>query len=145
MTGQRVSLYRTALGEVVLGDSLDVLRSLNAESVDLVLTSPPFALLREKTYGNADQAGYVDWLCQFAPLVHRVLKPTGSYVIDLGGAYQRGKPACGRFRISARGGVFLAQPEQAAFPYRVGQQAQNQGQGYRQHRLVAQQDGMAQC
>jgi hypothetical protein len=44
-------------------------------------------LLREKTYGNADQAGYVDWLCQFAPLVHRVLKSTGSYVIDLGGAY----------------------------------------------------------
>jgi site-specific DNA-methyltransferase (cytosine-N4-specific) len=85
-------LFRTARGEAIVGDSLDVLGALDPESVDLVLTSPPFALLRQKSYGNADQAEYVDWLCRFAPLVHRVLKPTGSYVIDLGGAYQRGKP-----------------------------------------------------
>jgi DNA modification methylase len=92
MDGQSHVLFRTILGEAVVGDSLGVLSSLDAESVDLVLTSPPFALLRKKTYGNVDQAEYVDWLCQFAPLVHRALKPTGSYVVDLGGAYQRGKP-----------------------------------------------------
>ena len=92
MGNQSLVLFRTALGEAMVGDSLDLLGSLDAESVDLVLTSPPFALLRQKKYGNADQSDYVDWLCQFAPLVHRVLKPTGSYVIDLGGAYQRGKP-----------------------------------------------------
>ena len=91
--GERpVVSFRTGLGEAVGGDALDVLGSFDAESVDLVLTSPPFALLRKKAYGNADQAEYVDWLCQFAPLVHRVLKSTGSYVVDLGGAYQRGKP-----------------------------------------------------
>src|SRR4051794_25055633 len=82
--------YRTRLGEAVCGNSLDVLGAIDEESVDLVVTSPPFALLRKKTYGNADQDGYVDWLCRFAPLVHRILKPTGSYVIDLGGAYRRG-------------------------------------------------------
>ncbi len=92
MGNQSLVLFRTSLGEAMVGDSLDLLGSLDAESVNLVLTSPPFALLRQKTYGNADQSDYVDWLCQFAPLVHRVLKPTGSYVIDLGGAYQRGKP-----------------------------------------------------
>jgi DNA modification methylase len=92
IVNQPTILFRTRWGEAMCGDSLDVLGSLDAESVDLVLTSPPFALLRQKTYGNADQAEYVDWLCRFAPLIRRVLKPTGSYVIDLGGAYQRGKP-----------------------------------------------------
>lgn len=85
-------LYRTPLGRAVVGDALDVLAGLPDESVDLVVTSPPFALLRQKTYGNADQAEYVDWLCRFAPPVRRVLKPTGSYVLDLGGAYERGRP-----------------------------------------------------
>ncbi len=87
-----MTLFRTRFGDAVCGDSLAVLESLDDESIDLVVTSPPFALLRKKTYGNADQAEYVDWLCRFAPLVHRILKSTGSYVIDLGGAYQRGKP-----------------------------------------------------
>jgi DNA modification methylase len=86
------AMYRTALGQAMVGDSLDVLRDLPAESVDLVVTSPPFALLRQKTYGNAAQAEYVDWLCRFAPLVHRALKATGSYVLDLGGAYERARP-----------------------------------------------------
>jgi len=58
----------------------------------LVVTSPPFALLREKEYGNHDQLAYVEWLCSFGPELRRVLKPTGSFVVDLGGAYQRGIP-----------------------------------------------------
>ncbi len=85
-------VFRARLGDSVVGDSLDVLDTMEAETVDLVVTSPPFALLREKTYGNAAQSEYVEWLCRFAPPIRRVLKPTGSYVIDLGGAYQRGRP-----------------------------------------------------
>lgn len=84
--------YRTPHGVAAVGDSLEVLAELASESVDLVVTSPPFALLRQKSYGNAEQGEYVEWLCRFAPLVHRVLKPTGSYVLDLGGSYQRGRP-----------------------------------------------------
>jgi site-specific DNA-methyltransferase (cytosine-N4-specific) len=61
-------------------------------SVDLVVTSPPFALLRQKAYGNVDQAEYVDWLVSFAPLIRRILKDSGSFVLDLGGAYRRGVP-----------------------------------------------------
>lgn len=86
------SVFSTSNGEAIVGDSMEVLATLEPESVDLVMTSPPFALLREKDYGNLDQSEYVDWLCAFAPLVRRVLKPTGSYVIDLGGAYRRGVP-----------------------------------------------------
>ena len=96
--------FRTEYGDAIVGDSMDVLRDLPAESVDLVVTSPPFALLREKAYGNLDQGKYVDWLLDFAPLVHRVLKSTGSYVIDLGGAYQRGVPVRSvyQFRVLLR-------------------------------------------
>jgi site-specific DNA-methyltransferase (cytosine-N4-specific) len=72
--------------------SEDYLPTLEEDSVDLVVTSPPFALLRQKAYGNHDQHAYVDWLAAFGPLVRRVLKPTGSFVLDLGGAYQRGVP-----------------------------------------------------
>jgi site-specific DNA-methyltransferase (cytosine-N4-specific) len=92
MVGESKAVFRTKWGEALRGDSHDILSSLDDESVDLFVTSPPFALLRKKSYGNADQADYVDWLCRFAPLIRRILKPTGSYVVDLGGAYQRGKP-----------------------------------------------------
>ncbi|HEV3437851.1 MAG TPA: site-specific DNA-methyltransferase [Gemmata sp.] len=80
-----------------------------------MVTSPPFALLRQKSYGNTDQAGYLDWLCQFAPLIHRVLKPTGSYAIDLGGAYERSRPVRSlyQFRVLLKHvdelGFFLAE------------------------------------
>ena len=85
-------LYTTQWGRAYTGDSLELLPALPAESVDLVMTSPPFALLRQKDYGNEDQSAYVNWLLQFAEPVKRVLKPTGSFVLDLGGAYMRGRP-----------------------------------------------------
>ena len=85
-------IYRTRFGRTVLTRAEDYLPTMPANSVDLVVTSPPFALLRQKAYGNLDQADYVDWLASFGPLVRRVLKDTGSFVIDLGGAYQRGVP-----------------------------------------------------
>jgi site-specific DNA-methyltransferase (cytosine-N4-specific) len=85
--------YFTGLGSAYCGDSLDLLAAIPDESVDLVMTSPPFALLRKKEYGNEDQDSYVDWLLQFGKLVLQKLKPQGSFVLDLGGAYIRGKPA----------------------------------------------------
>ena len=86
------SFYTTPYGVAYLGDSLCLLEELEADSIDLVMTSPPFALQREKSYGNVDQAEYVDWLLAFCKKVHRVLAPRGSFVIDLGGAYQKGRP-----------------------------------------------------
>ncbi len=84
--------YTTSLGEAWIGDSLELLAQLEDESVNLVMTSPLFALLRPKEYGNKDEASYVDWLAEFAALVMRKLKPDGSFVLDLGGAYMRGTP-----------------------------------------------------
>lgn len=84
--------YSTNRGAAHHGDSLELLGHLPDDSVDLVMTSPPFALLREKEYGNRSQADYVEWLAGFAKLVRQKLKPTGSFVVDLGGAYERGVP-----------------------------------------------------
>lgn len=58
-----------------------------------IITSPPFALQRKKEYGNESQAECVAWLGQFAKLVHSKLKDTGSFVLDLGGAYEKGVPS----------------------------------------------------
>src|SRR5437867_4332320 len=85
--------YSTELGSAIVGDSRQLLAELDDDSVDLVITSPPFALQRQKAYGNVEQVEYVDWLTEFARLVYRKLKPTGGFVIDFGGAYQKGVPA----------------------------------------------------
>jgi len=85
-------LYMTCNGTAYVGDALELLQGLSDGSVDLVLTSPPFALQRKKKYGNVDQDEYVDWLLSFAVDVKRVLKETGSFVLDLGGAYCMERP-----------------------------------------------------
>lgn len=84
--------YRTKFGECVQGDSLAVLHTLQDNSIDLIVTSPPFSLQRHKNYGEVEQHEYVDWLLQFGAAAHSKLKETGSFVIDLGGAYQKGIP-----------------------------------------------------
>jgi site-specific DNA-methyltransferase (cytosine-N4-specific) len=82
--------YTTAWGECYEADALDVLRKLPSGSVALVLTSPPFALRRRKAYGNVDASEYVEWFWPFAVEIHRVLDDEGSFVFDLGGAWNRG-------------------------------------------------------
>jgi DNA modification methylase len=85
-------LYRTHLGKAIVGDALRLLKQVPDNTIDLVMTSPPFALQRKKEYGNKDQDEYVDWLLVFTKEVYRVIKDSGSFVIDLGGAYKKGKP-----------------------------------------------------
>ncbi len=89
---EKFQVYWTQYGLQVSADSLEILNFLPEESIDLIVTSPPFALLRQKSYGNEDQTAYVEWLTKFGQAALRVLKSTGSFVLDLGGAYQRGKP-----------------------------------------------------
>jgi site-specific DNA-methyltransferase (cytosine-N4-specific) len=84
--------YLTDMGAAFCGDSLELLSRLPDESVNLVVTSPPFALQRKKEYGNKDQDEYIEWLTKFAILVYQKLKYDGSFVLDLGGAYEKGKP-----------------------------------------------------
>lgn len=87
-----MSGYRTLFGRCIQGDSLKVLQELDDDCIDLIVTSPPFSLQRHKSYGEVGQNEYVDWLLQFGKAAFRKLKDTGSFVIDLGGAYTKGNP-----------------------------------------------------
>lgn len=84
--------YTTAFGAMVCGDAATGMAALPADSVDLIVTSPPYALHFKKEYGNADKAAYVEWFRPFASQMHRVLKPEGSFVLNIGGSYNRGAP-----------------------------------------------------
>ena len=85
-------VYVTELGRAYLGDSLELMKCLPNESVNLVLTSPPFALTSKKEYGNKDAGEYVDWFLPFASEIRRILAEDGSFVLDLGGTYLPGHP-----------------------------------------------------
>jgi len=107
--------YFTSRGAAYIGDSRELLEELPDASVDLVVTSPPFALQRQKEYGNLDQDEYIDWFLEFARIVQRKLRDSGSFVVDFGGAYMAGVPARSlyNFRVLIRMvdelGFFLAE------------------------------------
>lgn len=84
--------YITEYGQAYCDDSLVFLPTLPDNSINLAFVSPPFALLRSKEYGNKNQKEYIQWFMEFAKLVFKKLRSDGSFVIDLGGAYQKGKP-----------------------------------------------------
>ncbi|MCL5962554.1 MAG: site-specific DNA-methyltransferase [Chloroflexi bacterium] len=84
--------YETSLGKAFLGDSLDVLREVADDSISLVMTSPPYALTFKKEYGNVDASEYVRWFLPYGKEFFRVLKPDGSFVLDIGGTWNKGKP-----------------------------------------------------
>jgi len=85
-------LYRTTHGAAFLGDSQELLARVPTGSVNLVFTSPPYALHFKKEYGNADKRDYVRWFIPFATQILRVLKDDGSFVLNIGGSYNQGTP-----------------------------------------------------
>ena len=87
-----VPAYTTSLGAAYVGDSIDLMQALPTASVDLVVTSPPYALEFQKEYGNASKADYVEWLRPFGEQIRRVLKDEGSFVLNIGGSYNPGHP-----------------------------------------------------
>ncbi len=76
--------FSTQRGSIYQGDSVKLMKSIvDDESVDLIFTSPPFGLIDQKSYGNERDAAYLRWFRRFAREFHRVLKPSGSLVIDI--------------------------------------------------------------
>ncbi len=84
--------YQTKLGAAYLGDSLKLMTELPDDSVDLICTSPPFALVIKKEYGNVDADEYLEWFEPYAKQFYRILKPKGSLAIDIGGSWVKGYP-----------------------------------------------------
>ena len=86
------NFFKTKLGRMYLGDALELMSVMDDHSVDLIMTSPPFGLVRKKDYGNVDADQYLDWFRPFAKEFRRVLKNSGSMVIDIGGSWIPGQP-----------------------------------------------------
>lgn len=85
-------IYTTKMGKAYCADSLKGLPEIAPASVDLVITSPPYGLHFKKEYGNVDQEKYVEWFLPFAQEIKRVLKPVGSFVLNIGGSWMPSVP-----------------------------------------------------
>nr|WP_200873635.1 site-specific DNA-methyltransferase [Candidatus Magnetobacterium casensis] len=77
-----VEAQQTTL-RLIKGDSAKVLRTLPADSADLIVTSPPYANQRKSTYGGIDADRYVEWFMPIADGLQGVLKPTGSFILNI--------------------------------------------------------------
>jgi site-specific DNA-methyltransferase (cytosine-N4-specific) len=119
-TGRARIAYKTSLGKAVQAKAEIALAKpryakLLNQQVDLIFTSPPFPLNRKKKYGNEQGDTYVDWLANFAPLFKNVLKPKGSIVLEMGNAWEAGRPVMSTLALKAllafleRGGFTLCQ------------------------------------
>jgi site-specific DNA-methyltransferase (cytosine-N4-specific) len=97
--------YQTAHGTFIHGTAERILADLQRQQIgdgfDLVLTSPPFPLNRKKRYGNLQGQDYVNWLAAFAPRLKKLLKPTGSIVLELGNAWEPGHPIMSTLALKA--------------------------------------------
>jgi len=69
--------------KVIEGDASQVLTMLPSDSVDLVVTSPPYADQRRTTYGGIHPDDYVEWFMPFAAGVHHVLRPEGTFILNI--------------------------------------------------------------
>lgn len=85
-------VYRTRVGFAYCADSMKLLSKQPSNSIDLIVTSPPFALNRKKSYGNRSANEYVEWFMRYASEFKRILKPRGSLVIEIGGTWNKGEP-----------------------------------------------------
>lgn len=78
--GQQIMEVKT---DLYLGDSKELLKSLPSNSVDLIVTSPPYADQRKNTYGGIHPNKYVEWFLPISEQLLRVLKPTGTFILNI--------------------------------------------------------------
>ena len=69
--------------DLILGDCLDILKNLPTNSVDLIVTSPPYADQRKDTYGGIHPDRYAEWFLPITGELLRVIKPTGTFILNI--------------------------------------------------------------
>ncbi len=93
-------IFKTKFGQAIRADAYKyMVKRIPDDSIDLIVTSPPYALLRKKKYGNENQNDYLDWFCGFADEFYRILKESGSLVIDIGGSWIKGQPSRSTYHL----------------------------------------------
>lgn len=97
--------YSTKLGKLIRGKAEDAINSDMLKryqgKIDLIFTSPPFPLNRKKKYGNLQGQEYIDWLASFASTLRTLLKPRGSIVMEVGNAWEPGRPVMSTLALRA--------------------------------------------
>jgi site-specific DNA-methyltransferase (cytosine-N4-specific) len=88
----QIPYYRTDYGAAFLEDSLILLKKIPANSINLIITSPPYALEYKKKYGNEKKEDYLEWFLAFAKEFNRILTDDGSFVLNIAGSYNKGTP-----------------------------------------------------
>lgn len=68
---------------IINGDCEDVIKKFPENSIDLIVTSPPYADKRKKTYGGIHPDKYAKWFLPKAKQFLRVLKPTGTFILNI--------------------------------------------------------------
>jgi len=112
--------FKTPNGAMYQGDSLKIIQEKwfidkYKGKIDLVFTSPPFPLTREKSYGNLKSQKYVDWLSDYAKPLTNLLSPSGSIVLEIGNNWEPNMPVMGTWTLEAllefkkKGELFLCQ------------------------------------
>lgn len=88
--------YKTSKGKAFWGDFVQLfnkrLKRYYRNKFQLIITSPPFPLNNKKQYGNLEGEKYLQWLGLFGPIFTDLLKEDGSLVIELGNAWEKGRP-----------------------------------------------------
>ena len=69
--------------DIFHGDSAEVLKALPNNTIDLIVTSPPYADQRKSTYGGVTTDQYVEWFLPISAELLRVLKPTGTFILNI--------------------------------------------------------------
>jgi DNA modification methylase len=111
--------YKTDLGSAYQSSIEDFLESRFAKDlrgkVQLVFTSPPFPLASPKSYGNHNGTTYIEWMVRIVESLKPLLKPTGSIVIEIGNAWDKGAPTMSTvpletlIRIGSETGLHICQ------------------------------------
>jgi site-specific DNA-methyltransferase (adenine-specific)/site-specific DNA-methyltransferase (cytosine-N4-specific) len=69
--------------EILLGDCAERLKEIESSSVDLIITSPPYADQRKNTYGGVSHEKYVEWFLPISEQLLRILKPNGTFILNI--------------------------------------------------------------
>jgi DNA modification methylase len=97
MAKNKEEFYSSKLGMLIQGDSIELLNKSDEVKklkgkVNLIITSPPFPLNNKKQYGNEKGEEYLNWFVSMAPLFSDLLAKDGSLVIEIGNAWEPGRP-----------------------------------------------------
>jgi site-specific DNA-methyltransferase (cytosine-N4-specific) len=91
LPGVVITVFETEMGVALWASCEDAMRHVERGSVNLIMTSPPYPLLRQKAYGNLAGREYIDWMLRVAAQMRETLADDGSLVLNLADVWNSGE------------------------------------------------------